>query len=341
VAPRGDVDIEEDCAVQLRNGLLVVAVFAGLTASAFGQDSATLKWKFTKNQPFYQKMDTKTDQTMKVMGTDVKQVQSQTFYFKWTPQESTPDGGWTIEQQIVGVKMTIDIGGNKVEYDSTKDQPGANPLADFFKALVNSKFTLTVDKDGKVTKIDGRKEFVDNLAKANPQMKPLLDQILSDKALQEMAEPTFAVATLAGREVKKGDKSGTWDKSTTLDMGPIGSYKNSFTYTFEGKDEKDKNLDKVKVDTKLEYTPPKEGAAGNTLPFKIKSAELNSKNATGTILFNSEKGRIASSDTKLELTGKLQIEISGQTTNVELTQTQNTKTETTDEEPAELKKKAG
>jgi hypothetical protein len=324
--------------VQLRNGLFVLAVFVGLNAAAFGQDTATLKWKFTEKTPFYQKMTTDTEQTMKVMGTDVKQKQTQTFYFQWTPLEKQGEG-WVIEQKIIGVKMTIDIGGNKVEYDSTKDQAGANPLADFFKALVNSSFKLTVDKDGTVTKIEGRKEFVDNLVKANSAMKPLLEQILSDKALQEMAGPTFAVATIGGREVKKGDdKLGKWQKVTNLDMGPIGSYKNTFDYTYEGPDSNNKNLQKVKVETKLEYTPPKADVAGNTLPFKIKSASLTSKNAGGTIIFDTEAGRITSSDAKLELSGDLEIEISGQTTKVNLTQTQNTKTETSDKEFPELKK---
>ncbi len=324
--------------MHIRSGLLALAAFAGLTVSAFGQGT-TLKWKFTPNTSFYQEMTTTTEQTMKVMGTDVKQTQSQTFYFKWTPVESTSEGGWKIKQQIVGVKMTIDIGGNKVEYDSTKEgQAGNNPLADFFKALVNSEFTMELDKDFNVKKIEGRDKFVKDLAKANPQMEPLLNQILSEKALMDMAQPTFSA--VPNKDVKPGD---TWTKETTLDMGPIGSYKTTFKYTYDGKntagaDEAAKKLDKISVTTTLAYTAPKDPAAGNTLPFRIKKADLTSKDATGTILFDADKGRIASSDMKLTLTGTLDIEISGQTTQVTLTQTQTTKVTTTDEEPAALKK---
>ena len=60
------------------------------------------------------------------------------------------------------------------------------------KALVGSEFTLTVSADGKVTKVDGREDFVKKLTSANPQMGPLLQQILSDDALKQMADPTFA-----------------------------------------------------------------------------------------------------------------------------------------------------
>ena len=298
-----------------------------------------MKWKFEVNKKFYQEMTTTTDQTMKVMGTDVKQTQTQTFWFSWTPLKNNSDGSWDLEQKIEGVKMQIDIGGNRVEYDSTKETPGNNPLADFFKALVFSKFTVTVDKDFKVTKITGREDFIKNLVKANPQMEPLLNQILSEQALKDMADPTFSVVT--GKEVKKGD---TWTKDTTLDMGPIGSYKNTFKYTYEGKnsdakEEAEKKLDKIKVETTLTYTPPKDPAAGNTLPFRIKSASLTSSNAGGTILFDNEKGRIDSTSMKLDLNGELNIEISGQTTKVDLKQTQTTTVKTTDEEPAALKKK--
>src|SRR5262249_23148271 len=157
-------------------------------------------------------MVTSTEQNMKVMGTDVKQNQSQTFWFKWTPTRSEADGTWVIEQTIEGVKMSIDIGGNHVEYDSTKETPAANPLGDFFKALVGSKFTISLDSNYKVTKIEGRDAFVKKLVQANPQMEQLLNQILSEQALKEMAEPTFAVVT--GKEIKKGDASGKWSKES-------------------------------------------------------------------------------------------------------------------------------
>ncbi|HZT82512.1 MAG TPA: DUF6263 family protein [Gemmataceae bacterium] len=294
-------------------------------------EGVKLAWKFEKGKPFYQEMTTETKQTMKVMGSDVVQNQKQTFYFSWTPEKQEADGSWVIQQEILGVKMDIDIGGSKISYDSTKTDNPANPLGEFFKALIGSKFTLTVDKNNKVTKVEGRKEFLDKLAAANPQMKPLLDQILSEEALKEMADPTFAVVPT--KEVKKGD---TWEKTSKLDMGPIGKYENSYKYTFEGPDAKTK-LDKIKVDTTLKYVPPSDSATGGSLPFKIKSADLKSTDASGTVTFDNAKGRVASSEQKLNLKGDLSIEIGGQTTKVELNQTQTTTVKTTDTNPVPKK----
>jgi hypothetical protein len=286
----------------------------------------SLTWKLEAGKAFYQEMTTETKQMMKVMGSDINQTQKQTFIFSWTPEKQEADKSWVLKQKIEGVKMDIDIGGNKIAFDSTKDTAAANPLADFFKALVGSEFTITVGPDMKVTKITGRDDFIKKLTNANPQMKTLLEQILSEDSLKQMANPMFAA--LPGKEVKKGDAP--WTSKSTLSMGPIGSYNTTYTYTPEGMSDK---LFKITVASKLEYTPPSNNPVGASLPFKIKSADLKSDKAGGTILFDPEKGRIDGSDITTELKGKLSIEISNQTTDVELSQTQRTTVKTTDVNP--------
>lgn len=311
--------------------LLVVAAWA---VPALGQDTVDLKWKFEKGKTFYQEMTTSTKQEMEVMGMKINQTQSQTFYFSWTP-ESEKDKAWTIKQKIVGVKMNIEIAGNTITFDSTKDAGSSNPLSDFFKALVGSEFTLTVGPDYKVTDIKGDDEFLKKLIAANQQMEPLLRQILSKEALKQMADPAFAV--LPDKPVKKGD---AWKRTSNLNMGPIGSYESTYNYTYQGKnteakDEKEKKYDKITVDTTLKYVPPMAGAGAN-LPFKITEAKLETdpKDAkAGVILFDGEKGRIVSSEMTVKLKGNLKIEISGTSADVKLNQEQTTTVKTTDEDP--------
>jgi uncharacterized protein DUF6263 len=295
-------------------------------------DAVELKWKFEKGKAFYQTMTTTTDQNITVMNMKIPQKQTQTFYFKWEPKEQKGTK-WVVDQEIIGVKMDIQIGGNPITYDSTNAAATAsNPLSEFFKALVGSKFTLTIDpadEQNPVVDIQGKKEFLNKLVKANQTMEPLLNQILSDDALKQMADPAFAV--VPGKPVAKGK---SWTRESKLNMGPIGSYETKYTYTYDGKDEKTK-FDKVKVETTLKYLPPSgdAGAGAASLPFKIKSADLKSKNATGTILFDSAKGRVASSEMKLDLDGTLSIEINGATTPVTLNQSQTTTMSTSDDNP--------
>ena len=85
--------------------LTLALVLASTARSA--DDSADLKWKFEKGKVFYQTLTTETTQDMKVMGMDVKQKPSQTFWLSWTPVEEK-DKSWTLKQKIEGVKMEIE-----------------------------------------------------------------------------------------------------------------------------------------------------------------------------------------------------------------------------------------
>jgi hypothetical protein len=319
---------------RLMAGLMMLCILGGYSASVVAQDKdkdkdkdkgkdgekSTLKWKFEKGKTFYQKMFTKTVQNMKVMNNDVPQTQSQTFYFGWTPTKIEGDKV-TLEQSIEGVQMEIDIGGNKISYDSTKEATANNPLADYFKSLVGSKFEIELDlKELKVTKMSGREDFLRKLVAANPQMKPLLETILSEAALKEMAEPTFAV--VPQKEIAKGEK---WTRKTKLSMGPIGTYDNEYTYTYEGNNG---NIHNIKVDSVLNYTAPGDAAGQGGLPFKIKSAKLKSTTKEGLVTFDSEKGLLDKSTVKISLAGELSIEIGGTTTKVDLTQDQESVVET-------------
>ena len=91
------------------------------------------------------------------------------------------------------------------------------------------------------------------------------------------------------------------------------------------------------MDTTLNYTAPAETSQGG-LPFKIKSAALKSNSEAGQVVFNPTKGRLEKFNQKLSLSGQLSIEIGGQSTNVDLSQTQESSIETSDDNPLPKKK---
>jgi hypothetical protein len=286
-------------------------------------DKVEIKWKFEKDKPFYQEMTTDTDQNMKVMGMEVNQKQKQTFYFSWTYKEDDKDKNMVMVQKIEGVKLTINIADNPINFDSTNPAAQNTALAEFFKALVGSEFRLTLDKDLKVLKVEGRDEFLKKLGTTNQTMEPLLKRILNEDALKQMADPTFGI--VPNKPVAKGE---SWTRDSKLSLGPIGSYKNTYKYTYEGQDDKNKDLAKVKVDTTLTYEPPTDPGEG--LPFRIKEAKLTSKDASGDVRFDVKKGRLEESNLKLKLEGDLTIEIGGMASKVELKQSQTTKVTTSD-----------
>jgi len=298
--------------------VLVSAVALGMTANG-GQGTARPEWKgFADNKPFWQEMTTETTQTMKVQGQEVVQKQTQTFIVKWTPIKANGKG-WDAEYEIVAVKMDIQIGGNNIQYNSqAKDAPPQNPLTDFFKTLVGSKFKLTIGEEKgalRVTAVDkgDLDKFVDKLANANEQLKPLLKNILSAEAIKDMSNPTFDAFPKSDEEFKKGE----WTSNIKLNMGPIGAYDTTYKYTMDKG-----SKDKINVEATMTYAPPAKGADSASLPFTIKSGNLKADPpAKGTITLDS-KGNIGSSKMEMDVKGQLTIDIAGMETVVDLNQKQ-------------------
>lgn len=299
---------------------MALVLATGMTVLA--QDTSGVVWKFEKDKPFFQEMTTKTTQSIVVMGQTVSQTQEHTFYFKWTPVKEE-GGKWVLKQTIEGVKMKIDIAGTPITFDSTATMPtgAANALADFFKAMINAEFTLTLDKDMKVEKIEGRDEFLKKLSAANQQMEPLLKKILSEDAMKKLADPTFGMVPNAAKKVDE-----KWTRPTKLDLGPLGNYDATYTYTFKGLD---KDEAKIAVESSLVYKAPTESG---DLPFKIVAADIKSaeKQTPGEIIFDTKTGRLVSSKQSVKLEGTLDIEIGGMKTKVDLKQEQTTDIKTQD-----------
>jgi hypothetical protein len=316
----------------LRTRLGVAAALSIIVGSVVvAQDKQKFELKLEKDKPFYQKLSTTVEQIIMVQGTNLNQKQESTFYFKWTPTGLAADK-WTLKQRIEGLRMSIDISGNPITYETGKSSPGSagNPgLMDFFKNLEGAEFTVTLNtKDWKVEKVEGKDDFVKKLGAGSAQMDGLLKKIMTDDAVKQMADPTYGLIPDQPKAVNE-----VWEKKVTVGLGPIGSYDVTYKCTYKGKDTTQKTLDRIEVDTSLTYKPPTDSADG--LLFKIKSGSMTSKpltplQAPSVILYNPERGRIEKATISLHLTGEMMVTIGGTDSKVELTQSQTTTIETSD-----------
>jgi hypothetical protein len=302
------------------------------------KDGKRFDFKLEKDKKFYQKQYTTVQQVIKAQGQDLTQKQESTFYFEYTPVDQK-DGKWFVKQRVEGLKMSIDISGNLITYDSTKpENPSTgNPgLTEFFKKLKDAEFTATIDaKTFKVDEVKGGKDFIERVAANSAQMDALLKKILTDDALKEMCDPTKN--TVPDSPKKPGD---TWTREATIGLGPIGSYKVTYKFTYVGPE---KDMDKIDVETTLVYNAPpappdpKNTGPGDGLLFRIKSGTLSSVAADGktgpgkgTILYNPAKGRFETAEVSIKLKGKLTVTIGGTDTEVELEQEQKTTVKTSE-----------
>jgi hypothetical protein len=296
-----------------------LAVSAGFFASpaaarAEGGCPVRFEWKAfdpAHTRTFYQTLTTNTKQTMKVNGMTVEQIQDQIFYIQWIPQPKDDQGNWVVIEKVIGVKMDIDIGGNKISYDSkAPDRPqGPDPMTDFFKAVLDLSLTFTLDKDLKVIRIDGNEEFMKKLSATNPQMEPLLKSILSEDALKKMTEPTlFAFPPSSAK---------SWKRESILDLGPIGSYKTDYSFTRAGKNKR--GQEKIEVKATMSYSLPTEKGK---LSFTIEGGNMSAKDGSGYVLFNLRRGWFDFYTMNMTLEGTLGIDIGGMKAQLELKQEQ-------------------
>jgi len=319
--------------------LLTAALVAGSISVASAQDKLKFEPKFEVNKAFYQKVTTKVEQVVKVQGgADLKLQHEQTFLFKWLPVKLDADK-WTVKLTIEGAILKVDIASNPVNYDSTAEQPAAgnNPgLADFFKNLIGTEFTITYGKGMVVEKVEGREDFLKKLGTTNPQMEALLKKLLTDEALKEMADPTAGL--MPGSDKAMGVAAGeTWEKKTNMPLGPIGTYDRTLSFKYIGKDTEKKDLDKVEVTAKLLYKAPNADADG--LLFRIKGATLDTVDPkAGTFLFDPKTGQVVTGTIAVRMSGKLNVTIGTTETEVQLVQDQSTTIETADKSYLPAKK---
>jgi hypothetical protein len=296
------------------------ALAGGLVAQ--GEDSdVVLAWKFVPGKPFYQEMTTETDQSLRVVGRHVRQKQVQTFYFRWTPVEKDGDN-WQIKQRFEGVKVDIDLGGARSRFDSTRDDNPAGGLAEFYRALVGSEFTLTLSRQYKVQKVEGRDEFVAKAAAARPQLETMLRRAPSEDALRLLAETPFA--GLPRGPVRPGD---SWVSKRLLGLENLGEYQATYRYTYQGRDGE---LDKLTIAMEGLRRHRPAGEGGPTGGLKIEKGELRCTQGTGTLLFDRARGRGVYLELRLKVEGCLTL---AEGRDADVTQTQTIRVKTTDANP--------
>ncbi len=315
-----------------RFGVGVLAVLSPLAVFA-GDGSENIAWKAydQKSGPFYQVRTTRTLLAMRMRNQELRLEQKQILYIRWTPEEKV-EGNWVVRQKILGVKMDIEVGGNKIAFDSTQKGP-RTPLSDFVDAQMRPELTFHIDpRRLSVVKIDNWEKHVKELgsqsllASAKPDLQAINLAIICGIDL-----PTLHLRAETPAEAfppKEDQKDKTWLRKGRLDLGPFGEWLQEKQFTW---DKKDSN--KIALTCKHQHkAPDAKQTAG--LPIRIRKSEITGQDRGDChALFDRAKGRFKEEKMDMTFRGSLTFDAGGQETAVDLDMVQTSMVQTQDTNP--------
>jgi Family of unknown function (DUF6263) len=277
----------------------VVLVVGAPTAPATGQ--IKIEWKLKEGDKFYLEERSNLKQTMKFMGSDLKQELDHTRLTLFTVLKKT-DESLVLEQKIESVKINRASGSAKPEGKLLQELEGAT-----FKVYFNSKM--------KVIKLDGYDNLIKKMAK-NEEIGKNARLLLPEESLSRPVEAFFTF--LPDKAVAKGDK---WAHEFSLPLGPLGTLKQENGYTVLGTDRVEgKEVVKLEVvNKKSSFTP---AAGGGAQPFRVAKGDIrvNAKKTRGTVYFSASLGRLVKSVKTMHVEGTLTIDVKGNMLTMDLEQ---------------------
>lgn len=285
---------------------MFVAPVLALLIAAQG-DAHTIKWKLKEGEVFYNKSAVTMDQKIEVLGQKVEQKMGINSVLKFKVKSAAP--GETVVEMTY-VEMSIDA----------PNLPGAN-AANNLKGVT---FTATLNDKMEVAKLDGYEKFLDAVVGEGAAERKMMKAMMPQAAVKQMFSQTF----LAGPP-KPVAVGGTWERKTTIAMGPMGNVETKEDYT----------LDAVKGDVArlsakgdLKFKPGDDNGDSG-LPFKIAKADLKADKYAATHAFDMKAGRVTESKVEMNLSGTMSIEAMGQTIDAKLTIKMKTVGTVTDKNP--------
>lgn len=302
-----------------RNGsvLLALAAMWFVTAELLAQDD--LSWKFEPAQVFFVREVVEQDQTVSV-----------------TVGEAGPEGNTRSEQkktkQTTLTRFQVkDVSADgQVELEMTIEavQDDGGKTTDIGQRIAGSRFSLTVDRSGQVTRFSGYEEFIGRVSKGNVQFARLFQSILSEDTLKKTFGQILTAAP--NKPVEEGE---SWTQQQFLSMGPFGALDVQRTFTHKGITERGgvPTVNLALTGT-ADYTPP--GGEETGLPFTVTDGRLKVEQMQGTGAFDLQRRRISRLDVSLQVSGTLTMKVGRQEALFSIDQTQNSVVTVHDSRPA-------
>lgn len=302
------------------HGALVLLALLGLAAPA--QSQTELRWKFKKGQTFYTKTETRQKQGMEFKAPNQNQAQkmdvetAMTGVDRYTVLEAAGDH-YVLQKTTESMK--VELRAQPAMQNNVTSQ-----LKKISEKLRGATVKLTLTPSGKITHVEGQDDLLKRLNKeVDPATGQFLQTFLTRENLQKGLQATFGF--LPEKAVNPGDK---WESSSDLSLGPMGSFKVSQGFTYDGKVD---GLEQITIKTTMKYEPPTKAAAN----MPALTGDFKTVSDLGRITFDGTAGKLVRSDTRTQMEGKMGMKAGGQDVSMNMEMEQKVVVALTEKRPTE------
>ncbi len=109
-----------------------------------------------------------------------------------------------------------------------------------------------------------------------------------------------------------------WVRPMSHNWGPLGGWAGQTLFVYSGRQGA---LHQFNYGHRMTHLPPR-GGAGGGMPFQIAGAAFQPREAVGSIVFDSERGRVVSGQERFAVAGRINIVLLGQQSPVEIEEEQ-------------------
>jgi hypothetical protein len=296
----------------LRQMLLGLAIASAFTTAPVYAQEVKLQLKFKEGEKFWVEEVADQKQKITVMGQDIQ------IDMKVTTIRSFDVKKVTTQEIVLAMKIE--------DVDVKSDGPLAGVLDQVTGKTKGVTLTLTLTPTGKVTKVEGFDEYVKKLADGEDEVAKAMKDMITEETLTQGVEQGFAF--IPDKAVKPGD---TWGQLTKFPLGPIGSLQLKNNYTYKGKKEGGEEITD-KLD--MQFMAPKKGGNLGGALFKTLKTDIKG-DGKATFIFDAQKGRLASSNTSMQLQGSMTVEAGGMELQLEMALNVNSTSKVFDRNPKE------
>jgi hypothetical protein len=252
-----------------------------LTAPAV-QAQTEIAWKLVPGQSFELERSATQDQLVDVRGKSFKQVSAITWLVVFEVRD--PDGDTSV------LRATL-----KEVRHKLKGSVGAGQEHLLAEKLQGRQFTLRVTPQGRIVRLEGYTDFVNQASENQPERSRALRTLWPEESLRE------ALADCLGPLPEKTAADATWQHEVRETLPHFGS----LLTTRLGRSGMIASTHEYPYTIKTTYQAP---AAADAPLFRIVKGALQGENGQGKIVFDAQRGRLLRHERRLTVRGTLTVE---------------------------------